>query len=60
LTISFGTVKIVQQVLGGIAKGLEQDRDTEIYVAVDTDVNDILGIDLQVDPGSATGMMREL
>ena len=37
------------------ADGLEQDRDRHLAAAVDAEVQDVLGVELEVEPGAAVG-----
>ena len=42
-----------KDLLGGVPQGLEQDRSVELPAAVDADIEQILVIELEVDPGAA-------
>ncbi len=47
---AFLPVEEIQDILAGITKRLEQDGYRKFSAAIDTDIDDILGIDLHVDP----------
>ncbi|MCL6638242.1 MAG: phenylalanine--tRNA ligase subunit beta, partial [Firmicutes bacterium] len=51
--VSLFDVYTGEQVLGGVAEGFEEGGDRELPPPVDADVDDVLGIDLHVDPGAA-------
>ncbi len=53
ITLQIVTVPLIElpeDILGGIADGLEQDGDRELAPPVYADVEYVLGIELQIDP----------
>ena len=48
-------VEIIQDELRGIPHGLEQDRDRHFPAPVDPDIQKILGIEFQIQPGTPDG-----
>jgi len=51
----FNVVEIVQKKFRRIAHGFEQNRDGHLAAAVDANVQQILGIEFQIQPGAADG-----
>ncbi len=50
-----GVVVEVEQVLGAVAEGLEQHRRVHLPSPVDADVDEVLGVELEVEPRAAVG-----
>src|SRR3989449_794926 len=48
-------VKVVEEVLGGHAEGAQEDGGVELPPPVDTHVEDVLGVELEIDPRAAVG-----
>ena len=48
-----GVVEVVEQLLGRVAERAEQHRGVQLAAAVDADVEDVLGVELEVDPRAA-------
>ncbi len=48
-------VEVTQNFLGGQAQRIEQRRDRQLALAVDADVDDVLGVELEVQPRTAIG-----
>ena len=51
----FGLVEIVEDLLGGVAQGPEQNGHGQLASPVDRDIEESLGVELQVQPGPAMG-----
>src|SRR5574338_240029 len=47
--------ELLEDLLGGVAEGLQQDRHRHLAAAVDAEVEVVLGIELEVEPGAAVG-----
>ncbi len=47
--------EVRQDLLGVQADGLEQDRDRHLAAAVDAEVEDVLRVELEIEPGTAVG-----
>src|SRR5436190_2882552 len=48
-------VEVVEEVLGGHAEGAQEDGGVELPPPVDTHVEDVLGVEFEVDPRAAVG-----
>ena len=51
----FGVVVVVEQILGGVAEGAQQHRRVQLAPTVDAHVEQILGVELEVEPRAAVG-----
>ena len=49
----FGVVEVVQQLFGRVAERAQQHRRVELTTAIDADVEDVLVIELEVEPRAA-------
>ena len=47
---TLGPVKIVQQLISAVAQGLEQDGDRKLTPSINTYVEDVFGVEFQIDP----------
>ena len=50
-----GVVVVVEQLLGRVAEGAQQHRRVQLAAAVDADVEEVLGVELEVEPRAAVG-----
>ena len=50
-----GVVVVVEQLLGRVAEGAQQHRRVQLAAAVDADVEQVLGVELEVEPRAAVG-----
>jgi hypothetical protein len=50
-----GLVEHVENLLKVVTQGLEQDADRQLAAAVDTEEHEILGIELEIQPGTTIG-----
>ena len=48
-------IEVVDQLLGRVAQRPEQDGGRQLPAAIDTNIEDVLGVELEVDPGAAVG-----
>ena len=48
-------VELAQDILGSEAEGIEQGRDRQLALAVDADVDDVLGVEFEIEPRAAIG-----
>ncbi len=47
--------EVLEDLLGVVAQRLQQDRDRHLAAAVDAEVEVVLGVELEVEPGAAIG-----
>ena len=55
LRIGNGLVEIMQDLLGIITQRIKERGDRQLAAPVDADMNDILGVELEIEPGPAIG-----